>query len=249
MVVPSGADARKIVIDAPEFVPEGSLGPGCTIGESCAATDMPFSITVGGVTTNKAYIYDRGIISFGAEIPTGVDANSDFTSFGVPVIAPLYVPGNTGDPGPYQVSAESVTAGSILFAPTDPYLSSDIFLVNFLDPSTIDSTHNIEGLISVLITASPTQLRFEFLHGMSTLIDSTRFVALPDTAGTRLGYAIDGQTLFEDAPDIEGNNSFTVSLTATPSVPEPATWLAMLLGFGAIGLTFRRNRRSLAPAF
>jgi len=34
------------------------------------------------------------------------------------------------------------------------------------------------------------------------------------------------------------------SLTYTPSVPEPGTWAMMLLGFGAMGIAFRRRRTS-----
>jgi PEP-CTERM motif-containing protein len=33
-------------------------------------------------------------------------------------------------------------------------------------------------------------------------------------------------------------------LTLTESVPEPATWAMMLLGFGAMGVAFRRRRRT-----
>lgn len=35
------------------------------------------------------------------------------------------------------------------------------------------------------------------------------------------------------------------SLDATPAVPEPATWLMMLIGFGAIGHAVRRRRFKL----
>ena len=59
----------------------------------------------------------------------------------------------------------------------------------------------------------------------------------------------DGQNLFDDTPDITADNAYSVKLNSVASVPEPATWLAMLVGFGAIGLTFRRSRRSLAPGF
>jgi hypothetical protein len=41
----------------------------------------------------------------------------------------------------------------------------------------------------------------------------------------------------------------TITQVAAPSVPEPATWAMMLLGFGAAGLAFRRRRpRQLATA-
>jgi hypothetical protein len=62
-----------------------------------------------------------------------------------------------------------------------------------------------------------------------------------------------------DVPIISGNvNTLTVTglsrgtghyggdLTFTPSVPEPATWAMMLLGFGAIGFQLRRRRTGAA---
>ena len=40
-----------------------------------------------------------------------------------------------------------------------------------------------------------------------------------------------------------GNNVLLGGLSLTQSVPEPATWAMMLLGFGAVGVAFRRRRR------
>jgi hypothetical protein len=51
---------------------------------------------------------------------------------------------------------------------------------------------------------------------------------------------------------IDGNNSDTGSLGGTitideHAVPEPATWVMMLLGFGALGWQLRRGRRTIFP--
>ena len=35
-------------------------------------------------------------------------------------------------------------------------------------------------------------------------------------------------------------------VTATPGVPEPATWMMMILGFGAIGFGMRRSQKVTA---
>lgn len=50
-------------------------------------------------------------------------------------------------------------------------------------------------------------------------------------------------------PAILRNASYTLTYTYSPGgVPEPATWLMMLLGFGAIGVAVRREKRMLAYA-
>lgn len=43
-------------------------------------------------------------------------------------------------------------------------------------------------------------------------------------------------------------NAFeTANFAVTAAVPEPATWAMMLIGFGAMGLTVRRRRRTINP--
>jgi len=42
----------------------------------------------------------------------------------------------------------------------------------------------------------------------------------------------------------EGTLTVALAPPNTPGVPEPTTWAMMLLGFGAIGLTIRRRRKS-----
>lgn len=238
------AQARSIVIDQGQFLSEGSLEAGCTIGsDPCAPATMPFSFDFGAGATNQAYIYNSGIISFGAPIPSNVDPSSDFTSFGVPVIAPLYVPGTTNVSGPYEVSAQSFTSGNFFFPTTSPILGTDVFQVNFLDPSTFDPNTSMEALISVIISSSGDAIRFEYIHGMVNTLLGTE--ALPNTTGTVLGYSFDGQTLLDTAPDLAATHSYTISAVGG-AVPEPATWAMMLLGFGVLGASMRRNRVRVA---
>ena len=248
LLASSAATARRTVIDQGEFLPQGSLGTGCTIGGAvCTATILPFFFDFGGGSTNQAFIYDSGIISFGMPIPTGVDPTGSFTSFGVPVIAPLYVPAAIGTPGPYQVGTATITAGD--FDETLPNFGTDLFLINFLNPSTIDQNNNLSGLINVIFDYSPTELRIEFIHGMSGIGFDDQgnqgiIFVLPDPTGTQMGYSVNGQQFFEGGattPNIVRNNAF--SIFASSAVPEPGTWLSMLLGFGAVGVAFRRGRR------
>lgn len=248
--LPTAVSARGIVIDQAEFLPFLSPVTPCTIGgAACTATTLPFTVNLSSGPTTDAFIYDRGIISFGAPIPGGVDPNADFTTFGVPVIAPLYAPGDSGVAGPYtEVEAGAAAPNDfnlhLNFAPS----GGDQFVVTFHDPTLGDDGDFLQGLVTVVIDATPDALMFEYLYGMSNAVDGVRTTVLPNTLGTQLGYAVQGQNLLVDPPDIEGVNAYSVALGAA-AVPEPATWLAMLIGFGAMGLAFRSSRRSLARAF
>lgn len=65
--------------------------------------------------------------------------------------------------------------------------------------------------------------------------------------GTRplLGWGSYTQYAFISTSSAPNGNVLLGSLDVTPSVPEPATWAMMLLGFGAIGVSIRRSRKKL----
>jgi PEP-CTERM motif len=239
------ADARRTVIDQGQFIDIGSPIDACTIGGApCDPTILPFSFDFGTGLTNEAFIYDRGIISFGDPISGGADANADFTTFGVPVIAPLYVPGATGTAGPYEAFAGTIGAGD--FPETLPNFGTDLFVISFLDPSAQDPNSFLTPYVHVLIDASSGEIRFEFIHGQSFLDENQILtLALPNTTGTQLGYLLGTEQVLADPPNIEGINAFTFP-GAAGGVPQPGTWAMMLLGFGAVGFSMRRRRTSAA---
>lgn len=241
------ADARRTVIDKGQFIDPGSAIDACTIGgDPCDATILPFSFDFGTGLTNEAFIYDRGIISFGDPISGAVDANADFTTFGVPVIAPLYVPGDTGTAGPYDAFAGTIGPGD--FPETLANFGTDLFVITFLDPSAQDPNSFLTPYVHVLIDASSGEIRFEFIHGQSFLDEFDNLtLALPNTTGTQMGYLLGTEQVLADPPDIEGINAFTFPGTGS-GVPEPGTWAMMLLGFGAVGFSMRRRRQTTAQA-
>jgi hypothetical protein len=63
-------------------------------------------------------------------------------------------------------------------------------------------------------------------------------------------YVFNGAPTSEQADDLCGWVSHTLTYDYTPAnaVPEPATWLTMILGFGAIGYTLRRRKVGHAGA-
>lgn len=116
----------------------------------------------------------------------------------------------------------------------------------------------------VLWSEGATSVAVSFLTG----VDGFGFYAQPNPFATyliTLGLS-DGGTLIQSVSGSSGAKFFgftgsgvtsmTVSSTADfaigdffvrPAVPEPATWGMMLLGFGAMGMAFRRNRKASKP--
>lgn len=236
----SPTEARKIVIDQGQFIAPGlPLGPACTIGgPACTATTLPFSFDFGTGSTNLAYIYNSGIVSFGAPIPDAVDPLGSFLDFGVPVIAPLYDPTASGVAGPYEASSRVFQPFE--FPETQANFGTEMFLISWLDPSTVNDEFFLSGWVHLILDASSTELRFEFLHGESNTIDENIVTALPNVAGTNLGYSVLGEQLFDATPDIAAVHAYSVGIPG--AIPEPATWMMMLLGFGAVGYGLRWRR-------
>jgi hypothetical protein len=108
------------------------------------------------------------------------------------------------------------------------------FYIFDLTSSTLNSTITLEKVLSTGGTIVVDQVTGSTRHlelDSSTLNagDTYRFTysyTTPDGGGT-----------------VSGNASFYPG-----SVPEPATWAMMLIGFGGIGMTMRRRRSSMALA-
>lgn len=252
----SPATSRGTVIDKGETIPVTNSITACTIGiAGCSAITLPFAFDFGTGSTNQAFVYNSGVVSFGAPIPLNVPDNASFTSFGVPVIAPLFLPGPTGVPGPYQAFTGTMTPDpNNAFQTTLPNFGPDLFIITFLNPADDDPNTFLTPYIHLILDFSATQIRFEFIHGQTFLSNGVLLSELPNTTGTQLGYSLGNpaspQQVLNQPPNIVGTNAYQFTSGATASVPEPTTWAMMLLGFGAVGLAFRRVRRGqkLQPA-
>ena len=162
----------------------------------------------------------------GLENPAGNPVNST-----TPTLAQ-----DTDHDGFVELAEGQVTYGPILlpFGNTDPNLDGIVDFnqtFNLLDPSTYAPGFDIFDLLGPSL--NELQLREIVLHGMT--------VPAGPGAGT--------------PGEVNGTNGFLATLpvasaelvrSAAGAVPEPATWAMMLLGFGAIGFSIRRDTRKRA---
>jgi hypothetical protein len=68
------------------------------------------------------------------------------------------------------------------------------------------------------------------------------------SSNTNGRYTFDFSTPITNVSLYSGGNSFEIADIGAGAVPEPATWATMLLGFGAMGVAMRWNRRVRALA-
>lgn len=93
-----------------------------------------------------------------------------------------------------------------------------------------DLTHPITGITSFAVTVPPNK---------GTNITQSYF----SVANGAIRFALDGMSASKGV-------TITIGLASAPPialVPEPATWAMMVGGFGLVGATMRRRRRSGAP--
>lgn len=116
--------------------------------------------------------------------------------------------------------------------------TSDLITFNLVplgpQSSTLDATTVTVTFIGAITGATSTQI-------FNLNPSGNNFFGIQATGGDLLtGLSFGG---FQPAGSgIQALNQ--VRLNLTPAVPEPATWAMMLLGFGAVGASLRRSRRS-----
>jgi len=246
---------RGTQIDAP--IP-GS-GP-CTLGSTC---NNYVDISASGIFT-RAYIYEQGIVSIDALLPTNWDPSNPSTYGSGIWFTPGYSPGTI-----YQVNAyfdvgfgpdgtppswgfNFFTLGSPVVDPdTDSALAPHMQVLlssgsgTFLDPA--DDQSGWDGVSAVLAylpgfdPPADAWIGFNWGGGATQLVRNadgllvgpqqtdTDFVSTSGIA--QAGGGVSPPTQFVP---LHANGG-------TGAVPEPGTWAMMLLGFGFIGWTLRRQ--------
>jgi hypothetical protein len=114
---------------------------------------------------------------------------------------------------------------------------------NFSDSITVDSTTG-DHILNYTYTGTEVATYLGIFQGGSGLNcpDCNNTYQLFYNAGGFTSGTIDLNTYFTNNDSISH-----IDLFDHGSVPEPATWAMMLLGFGAIGWTMRRSRKVLLP--
>ena len=240
-------------------VPVSGSQTACTIGSStCSAIDISFS----GVFSN-AYIYQEGIVSIDALLPTTFDITDPSTYGGVIFFTPGYDPNGSTT---YFVSA--------YFGASDLTGDPPRWGFNFFTSET-DRDDSVFPDMQVLLgagngTQDPNDLDSGWIGATAELTYRPAFSppGFDPPAGAYIGFSwgTDGltqlvqntngllvgpettDTNFVSVADVSDGtvtdaSRFTPLYATVPpgDVPEPATWAMMLTGFGLIGLALRRR--------
>ncbi|WP_240047704.1 PEPxxWA-CTERM sorting domain-containing protein [Sphingomonas panacisoli] len=119
-------------------------------------------------------------------------------------------------------------------------------------------TMSSQNRLGYVITGISGMLNMSAITGLSGFQGSDNYFYTTDSFvdGSGLGFTTAGGTsaslYFASAAQkyqLTSVSPFTtgyVAATATPAVPEPATWAMMLIGFGAVGGALRRRKAQVA---
>lgn len=183
--------------------------------------------------SNAGFVCAAAGLSFAAapasaQSVTPIGVNYGSTPYTYSIGADTFTFSGTGDIfGPTAISTGGGAMVNTIFgSPT----------TNFVDRGTVSFGPNDQ--YSSFSTATP--IRFSngnnFI-GLSALLNGSTYYGYAFTTNSILN-----SIAFQTTPGVP-----ITATTAIPSaVPEPATWLMMLVGFGAIGASMRNRRR---PAF
>jgi hypothetical protein len=121
---------------------------------------------------------------------------------------------------------------------TDGFNTGDVFAVSIFDVTTLSSN---------TLPTSPSVLTGDFKGNCFTcafLDPNFSSIELDLDPGT---YVVSGAVTTGSGFGV-GAGAIELGATLPPTVPEPATWAMMLLGFGSLGVMMRRARARIATA-
>jgi hypothetical protein len=236
MLAAAPASARRVATDTGNFDPDTGIftppayfnSPGCTLDGAfaCQAYNLGFSVRFNGGRSNKIYLYDNGLVTFGAPNsspfgPAAVYSNlrDDPGYYGTDFYRVAFF-----DKGPDYFNVRWETCASPGSNNTDCGWTGSIFL-NI-------SRNAALGLVTVSLDIS------DYLQ--EGALDSFEYLE------AQYGYAIDGQE--QALAPLTKDSVLSFTLRDGAGVPEPASWALLLTGFGLTGTALRRQRRLAAAA-
>ena len=118
-----------------------------------------------------------------------------------------------------------------------PHSTASLVLHNFSGNGQAAISSGVYQGCAAQLGASFPQGSPGFSSGPIELSGVTFTFAQVSTSGTASGARL----------DIGGRNGTIGHLAGVPAVPEPASWVFLIAGFGAVGVTLRRRERLAAP--
>ena len=218
------AQASRIAID-------NSATPfsACSIAGPCVATPIPITANFGFGAFNSLYIYSNGLVSIGAQIAPGANLTS-LSSIGGNVFTAGYAPGMTL--ANFQLQDPTPSA-------TFDFPGRPVARVRYT--ASFGSVVDMPMGFSIFDLGSGAYA-LQFNHG-----DPFNLASAPDIASNAyLGYAF-GAANFQQsgAPLVSAVRSEATFRyffpAATPTVPEPSSWIMLMAGFGILGASIRRQ--------
>jgi len=205
----------------------------CVVAFGSAQASTPIYDTAPGLVGNQAWTGSLGL-DFTVNSTVTVDSLGAFTSGGAPIATDVYV-------AIYNLGTSSAVTPIVDFAGT---------------PDPTGAAYVFKSISAVTLAPGNYQLTAwgygpnnpNYNYGFIASGDGGPIVFNTDggalTAdGTQYSYSAGGiATIPDNGTTRYGAGSFTVS-----SVPEPASWGLMLLGFSGLGVVLR-SRRRIAPA-
>lgn len=264
LVAAGPAQAGRTVVDGGQTIlVDGYCTPDG--GPDCAPQSLPFGITLGGTTYNSFILNGNGMLTLG---DTAIDwtsvANSSpsLAGFTMPIFSPqidntISLMGNALDPSlpnfqetrwaasvtstPDSLTAYWFVCSSAIFCGTQS-LSANLYdfgaggltLQEVIDRQ----TWNMFGLT---LTNLGSGFQLDYFYYPAFAITPT-FEYYPIVPNGTYGFNLPGTASLQvTGPLVDRSWTFTEA----GAVPEPGTWLTMLIGFGAIGFALRRRTAKL----
>ena len=247
-IATSPASARRTVIDG-GFIRtvDGYCAPDAVGTADCAPQSLPFTLEIGGVTYDSFVVNGNTTLSLGGPIDFA-DATGTLSNYAIPVFSPLIDNTLVELLNMFTGEFETDTFYSAVSSTTPDSLTVEWFPCStnvFCGPLSVDdpfSTFTPEELDAL-------QAMFTFGLTLTSLDDGfalTYFYNSGANSAAPYGFFLPGAAELQSsgAPIEERSWIFDANGQLVAQVPEPGTWLTLLLGFGVVGFALRRGKQA-----